>query len=336
MSTPVDIPFQQLLGALLDIDTPLNPLYLYRLSDLEEPELGKLKAIWPQVPPWRRQALMEDVEELSGRDTLLSFLSLGRFATQDENARVRLLAVRTLWEYEERELIPTFLQMLEGDEDAEVRAAAVGALGQYVFLGELEKIPSATRKRVEDTLIGVVNGEDEPQVRRSALESLGFSGREEVSPMIEAAYHSKEKEWIASALFAMGRSADREWAPKILDKLHSTFPILRSEAARATGELEIPEAVPDLIELLDDPDENTRLASIWSLSQIGGEGVRETLERMYSQAEEEGEISLLELALDNLMFNEGLQFMPFFDLPEYEEDDLDETLNHYDDNKDPP
>ena len=118
--------------------------------------------------------------------------------------------------------------------------------------------------------------------------------------------------------------------------LHSAFPILRSEAARAAGELEIPEAMPDLIELLDDPDENTRSASIWSLSQIGGEGVRETLERMYSQAEEEGEISLLEAALENLMFNEGLQFMPFFDFPEYEEDDLDETLNHYDNNEDPP
>jgi len=50
--------------------------------------------------------------------------------------------------------------------------------------------------------------------------------------------------------------------------LDSPLPSLRAEAARAAGELEIGAAASRLLELLDDPDEATRLASIWSLSQL--------------------------------------------------------------------
>lgn len=322
MSTPADIPFEKLLEALLDPGTPFNPRYLHRLSDLEGSELTSLQAVWPQVPLWRRQALLEDIEDLSAEDMLLSFVSLGSFAVQDSDPKVRLLAVRTLWEYEEKSLAALFLDLLKEDPDADVRAAAAGALGRFVYAGELEEIPSEALCRIEDALIGLVDSAEAPQIRRSALESLGFSSRDEVPPFIESAFASKEKEWVASALFAMGRSANRRWEPQVMQMLESNLPLLRSEAARAAGELEIQEAVPYLVDLLDDPDETTRLASIWSLSQIGGEGIRQIFERLYEEAEDDQEIELLESALDNLAFNEGMQFMPLFDFPE--DDDLDE------------
>jgi HEAT repeat protein len=323
MTKPAEIPFQQLLDALLDADTLLHPRYLYRLSDLEEPELGALKAAWPELPLWRRQALLEDIENLSSRDTLLSFVSLASFAVQDEDPKVRLLAVRTLWDYDENSLIPIYLDLLESEQDAEVRAAAAGALGQYVYAGEVDKIPSAILKQVEDTLLDVTRRDPSDQVRRSALESLGFSGRPDIPALIEDAFASTDKDWKASALLAMGRSASSEWNSHILAMLESPYPLLRCEAARAAGELEISEAVPGLFELLDDPDETTRLTSIWSLSQIGGEGVREILEQMYEEAEEDQEIDFLEDALDNLTFTEGSQLMPLFDFPDGAEGDLD-------------
>jgi hypothetical protein len=40
MTTPADIPFQQLLDALLDVDTPFHPRFLYRLSDLDQVDLA--------------------------------------------------------------------------------------------------------------------------------------------------------------------------------------------------------------------------------------------------------------------------------------------------------
>lgn len=323
MQSPSEIPFHKLLDALLDVETPLNPRYLYRLSDLEEAELELLRTTWPKIPAWRRQALLEDIEELNESDMLLSFESLARFAVQDEEAKVRLLAVRILWEFEENSLIPVFLRLMTTDDDREVRAAAASALGRFVYAGELEEIPPATMKSIEDRLLSVVNGNDVPEVRRSALESLGYSSRDEIAPLVEQAFASEDKFWRASALFAMGRSANQRWQPNILSMLQSNLPLLRSEAARAAGELEISDAVPQLLELLDDPDDQVRQASIWSLSQIGGEGVRDTLQALYEETEDEKEAELLESALDNLTFNEGLQLIPMFDFPEADEDEED-------------
>jgi HEAT repeat protein len=323
MQSPTEIPFQKLLDALLDVETTLNPRYLYRLSDLESPELELLRTAWPKIPTWRRQALLEDVEELNESDMLLSFESLGRFALQDEDAKIRLLAVHILWEFEENSLIPIFVSLMTTDQDSEVRAASASALGRFVYAGEIDELPQATLHHIEDALLEVTNGNDAPEVRRAALEALGYSSRDEVQPLVEKAFASDDKYWKASALFAMGRSANQQWQPTVLAMLHSNLPMLRSEAARAAGELEISDAVPHLLELLDDPDDNTRLASIWSLSQIGGEGVRDALQALYDDTDNEQELELLESALDNLTFNEGLQLMPMFNFPEAEDDEED-------------
>jgi hypothetical protein len=336
MSPISDIPFQQLIDALSDLDTPLNPRFLYRLSDLEADDLKQLKPIWLELPLWRRKALIEDVEELGATDYLLDFMAFGELVIDDADPGIRLMAVRTLWEYEQSELIPVFLGLIEKDPDAEVRAAAATGLGRFIYAGEIEEIPASKLKKLEEALLKLVESGEVAQVRRAALESLGFSSREEVSPLIQKAFDSSDRSWKASALFAMGRSANQAWKPAVLSMLVSPIPLLRGEAARAAGELEINEAVPLLLEMLDDPDDNTRSASIWSLSQIGGEDVREALERLYEEAEDEEEIEFLDSALENLTFTEGVKFMPFFDFPdelesEAEEDEWYSDLEEMDD-----
>jgi len=321
MSSPAEIPFQELIKALLNLEKPLNPRFLYRFSDLESAEVASLRTVWPNVPLWRRKALMEDIEELNSNETLFDFVAFSRFALEDPDPQVRLLAIRTLWDYEQTDLIPSLLSMLEQDSDTEVRAAAAGALERFVYAGELEEIPPSMLKKIEDKLLAVIQGEEAPAVQQAALESLGYSSRDEVGALIEKAYSSQDKNWKASALLAMGRSANLSWEPQVMAMLNSPIPQLRSEAARAVGELELSEAAPILIELLDDPDENTRLASIWSLSQVGGEGVLEILERMYEEAEDEEDIEYLQIALDHLAFNQGVQFMPILVLPEDEADE---------------
>ena len=324
---PALIPLQKLLDALLDTEKPLNPRFLYRLSDLERDEARRLGEIWPKVALWRRQALLEDIIELSSNDTLLDFEAFLRQALPDEDPRVRLLGVQALWEYENKSLVPVFILLMEKDPVEEVRAASATALGQYVFLGELEELPESTLHHIEDCLLEVLNGDDSVKVRRFALESLGYSSRDEVPPLIERAYASPDKEWITSALFAMGRSGNQEWKPKVLEMLGSKHPQLRSEAARAAGELEIAQARPALIELLTDPDENTRACSIWSLSQIGGKGVREALEALYEETEDDDELSLLDEALENLEFNESLDLLPIIEVSEEDEPDTEEDYS---------
>jgi HEAT repeat protein len=327
MPKPAEIPFQQLLDALLDVNTPFHPRYLYRLSDLDGAELAQFKQIWPKIPDWRKQALMEDLETLGEDDLLLSFEAVCSFAIHDSEPKVRLPAVRALWEYEQPNLIPDFLDLLTKDSQPEVRAAAATALGRYVYLGELEEISPEELKMVEDQLLEATNLAPSTLVKRKALEALGYSSREEVPLLIEKAYASGNKDWIASALFAMGRSANESWEPQVLAMLGNKLPAIRLEAARAAGELEIHRAVPQLMELLDDADQDVQDAAIWSLSQIGGEGVRETLEQRYEDTEDDDEADYLAEALDNLAFTEDMQLYTLFDLPKdgnEPDDDIDE------------
>lgn len=332
-TSPANIPLQRVLDALLDSDTPLNPRYLYRLSDLEKSEIIQLEAVWPRVALWRRQALLEDIEDLSEQDSLLSFEALGRFAAGDEDPRVRQLALETLADYEETSLARLFIARLKDDPAPNVRAAAASGLGRFVYAGELDEIPDRLRQEIETLLLNTLRSQDAPEVRRAALESMGYSGRDEMPDLIAQAFASEDRKWQASALFAMGRSATVQWQPQIMRMLESSFPSLRMEAARAAGELELHDATPQLIEMLDDPDLGARQAAIWSLSQLGGQGVRQVLERLAKHTDDEAELDLLEEALENLAFNEGAQMMPLFNFPKNEqgEDDQPETLVEDDD-----
>jgi len=318
----------------------LNPSLLYRLSDLDTGELALLKNAWPQLPLWRRQALMEDLEELGLADDLLSFETIGRHAISDADPKVRLAAVRLLWEFEAIDLIPNFLRLLESDPEVDVRAAAATALGQYIYLAEIDEIPKARQCTLDDRLLQVIAGDDAAQVRRHALESISFSSRVEIPPLIETAFSSGEIDWIASALIAMGRSMDRRWEEDVLSMLDNKVPSLRAEAARAAGELEISEAVASLVDLAEDTDEDVRMAAIWSLSQIGGEKARRTLNNLLLKSEEEDEVDYLETALDNLAFTEGLDPFSLLDLPEDEAESelygmlMEEELDYYEEEED--
>jgi HEAT repeat protein len=145
--------------------------------------------------------------------------------------------------------------------------------------------------------------------------------------MIQAAFDSGDSNWQVSALFAMGRSYNEEWAPTVLSMLADDRVAVRAEAAEAAGELEMTDAREPLLEMLADPDENVRAAAIWSLSQIGGDEVGERLKALLEETEDEDEADLIEQALENLEFSEEFNF-EFLDLEsskdqdEFDEDDL--------------
>jgi HEAT repeat protein len=286
---------------------------------------------WPQVSDQRKHSLLEDLEQLAESDTLTSFDELARSLLTDADPQVRASAIRLLWENEDVKLAVVFLRILNTDEDAEVRAAAANALGQFVYLGELEKIPPELHHQIEDDLIQIIHSTDKSLVRRRALESLGYSGREEVIPLIENAYQEKNPDWVVSALFAMGHSCDERWRKQVLSKLHSPDDDIRSEAIHAAGELELPSARPILLDLLaDEEDPETRRELIWALSKIGGEGVRDRLEEILEVEADDEEADFIEEAMDNLTFTEDMaQFGllgldPEVDLHEEEPDEEDE------------
>ena len=241
---------------------------------------------------------------------------------------MRETAIRSLWNYEDPSLINTLLSILANDTSNEVRAQAAAGLGNFVFLGELEKISAQRANLVVEKLLEIMQSEEPEPIRLRALESLGFSGREVVKDLIEEAFNYGDEGWVASTLYAMGRSADDSWASNILEKLDDINPKVRLEAIRAAGELEIEEAVPALLYLLEGEDTEILLAAAWALSEIGGDGVRESLDDLSATLDDEDDIDIIQEALENLELTEEIGNLNILDIPE---EDLEQIT---DDEKD--
>jgi len=319
------VPFQTVIKALLDDEKPFPTRYLYQLSDLSPEDLALLTRTWDSVSLARRQALMEDIRDFNEDDFLMNYYDIGVLALGDPDPQVRILGVLTLSEYEDEDLVELLIRLAEKDPQVDVRAVATAALGRLVYLGEVEELTATALEQIENCLIQIHQGQDAKQVRLIALESLGFSSRDEVDQLIQLAFQSNETDWLASSLIAMGRSYNQAWNPSVVSMLGDKRNIVREEAVRAAGELEITEA-SDLIKgLLQDNEESIRQAAIWSLSQIGGENVRDLLEQLLEVVEDEDEIELIEGALENLDMTEGFSGLAIFDLDDFDDEDEEEA-----------
>ncbi len=312
----LEISFDQIIAMLLDESRALQPATLFRLSNLDPDELALLRKSWTEIPLERRRSLAAEMNLAAEEDLLLAFEPVAQVGLDDSDPDVRRNCVEILWQDDTPALQERFTEMMEGDEDYQVRASAASALAHFVWLGELEEISAERLNALVDRLIQVAGGDDHPLVRRRALETLGFSIRPEVPNLIEDAYGAEDEEWVASSLLAMGRSANQRWTRDVLDMLEHESALVRQEAARAAGELEISEATAALLDMLQEDEEEVRQAAIWSLSQIGGDEISEVFYDLIDQAEDEEEFELLEAALDNLAFTENVLTFSMFDFEE--------------------
>jgi HEAT repeat protein len=318
------IPFQKVLDILLDEKRDIPRRYLNEFSDIQPEPLQSLLEAWPRIELNRKLLLLDRLNALANEDTLVSFDDLGRALLTDAEPEVRIRAMRLLVECEDFRLVPIYINMLTSDSNVAVRAEAASMLGIFVQLGEFDNIPDEVHHQIEDVLLKVLNGEDDPVVRRRVLEALGFSSRPEVPVLIESSFNRQNPDWQASAIFAMGRSTDDErWGDHVLRTIVSENPRVRLAAVQAAGELELNLARPLLLRLLEDEyDEAIAGAAIWSLSQIGGEDVRIYLHNLLDKLEDDDEqVAFLEEALDNLAFTED---MSIFDLLAFDADESDE------------
>ena len=295
-------------------------------------ELQTLHEIWPRVGLSRKLSLLEELESLAEEDTLVSFDDFARPLLDDPDAAVRVHALRLLNESEDVKLIPSILQLLKHDADSSVRAEAAVELGHFVALGELDEIPWEAYSQVQAGLLESARGEDGPEIKRHALESLGYSSDDEVVKLIEAALNKRESDWQASALTAIGRSADDRWEEDVLLGLTDADNRVRLAAVQAAGNLALKSARTILLRMLEeeeDEDDDVTMSAIWSLSQIGGEDVRTYLENLLDQTEDDDQAEFLEEALDNLTFTEDLDRFELMSInpdefDEFEEDEEDE------------
>jgi len=284
---------------------------LYHLSGLERRQMDEWDEVWSEIHPARRTHIIRRLVELAEDDFAVDFNEIFRRVMDDPEPEVRAQAIEGLWEDERPDLVKPLLEHLNRDPSVLVQAAAASSLGRYVLLGELEELDASLAQLITEALFRVIaSPRRDPEVRRRAVESVSFSSDARTREVIHRAYNDPDERMQASALLAMGRSADSYWQGTVVLELDNPNPEMRYEAARAAGELETPLAVHSLIRLIDDPDREVQEVAIWALGQIGGDEARAALIRC-CQSEDELVAEAAEEALAEIDLFDGLTSLGF-------------------------
>ena len=271
------------------------------LANLSPEDLAILASGWSNLELNCRQSILEALIEESEERFDLDYNEIGYFALNDPAPSIRQRAIDLLSIDESPYLMRRLKEIAQGDDAADVRAAAVSALGSFVLLGEYEEIDLSEARHLVDMLNGIWFDEaEEWSVRRRALESLGNSSAPGVYEIIADAYDSPDPEVRASAVFAMGRTCDRDrWGETVRRELSSTDDMIRYEAVRAAGELELRQSVTTLNNMALNDNGDIRKAAIWSLGEIGGPQAQRYLSTIAEIVEEtSGDAELEELILE--------------------------------------
>ena len=297
-----------MLISLADTSEPLKWKVLYQLSNLEGEDLSQFNSKWAQIDTERRQEIMETFGSITAERYELVFRQVSQVALQDPDGDVRAAAVINLSTEEEPALIEPLINILQNDMHAKTRSAAAHCLGTFVYLGALEEIPPPKIQIVAVALLIAEAADESSSVQQAALKSLGFSNLAEVRERIQIAWQTPDEDWQASALRAMGRSADsNRWDEQICSALEHSSEQIQIEAARAAGELELKSAEIEVGELIYSTCAELQSVAIWALGEIGGANARSALLELQAVAEDDDEIqALVDEALANIEIMEGV------------------------------
>lgn len=281
--------FSSCLEELSDPAKPLVSSRLINLSNMTREEQIAFRSAWLLMPSQRRLDLVSRLAMLAEDNVELNFDHVFRTGLEDEEPKIRVKSIEGLFEYEGKDLIAPLVRMVRQDTDAEVRSTAATALGRFALLAEFQKLRPDDAKRVEEALLSAIDDKEETlEVRRRCVEAIAPICLPRVNQVIQEAYRSQELSMKASALFAMGRNCQSRWLSILLKELESEEPMLRYEAAAASGELgsEAEAAVPRLIAIAYDQDAEVQMAALMALGQIDGKEAKQALRRFLRDSDE--------------------------------------------------
>ena len=296
---------QSTLQSIGDTSRPLVHRDLRRLSDIGRETEAAFFAAWRGIELVRRREIARAMVDLAEDNVEFDFRDVFTACLDDVDAEVRESAVEGLWEDDRPRTMRRLLELLDVDPDDGVRAAAALSLGRFAHQATLDELREDDAVRLRAALLAVARDLDSAvDVRRRALESVGYFSGPDIDETIAQAYASGDDRLKASSLAAIGHSLDTRWLPVLEAELRSSVPALRYEAARATGELaeEAASLAPLLLPLAEGDDVEIYTVAIWALGQIGGTAARRTLRRL-ARSDDPARQQAAEDALSELNFD---------------------------------
>ncbi|WP_035549823.1 HEAT repeat domain-containing protein [Burkholderia sp. 9120] len=258
-----------LCHALLDADHDVRTAAAQSLSALKDDACGPVLHRWTDhAEPFVQAAVLRGLRELRYADALEPALR----ALDHTDDSVRTEAVVLLgWLKDTRALAP-LADTVTGDTNADIRRAAVGALG----------FAPATHTA---TLTALLQALSDPvwQVREETATTLGklrANAAHDVHDVHDVHKVHKVHDALIAALAddywqvrlravrALGHMGERAAALPIAALLSNPISNLRKEAALALGELREPATLPALRDALNDADPDVRKAVRIALQQI--------------------------------------------------------------------
>lgn len=316
MSEEKEVQFSTVLERLFGAE-PLPLEMLYRLSDMTDTDAANFWTGWPEVADERRRVIMRHLADISEENFVVDFLPIFSQALGDRFAPVRVAALDGVWDTTNIGLIPQIIDLLQNDENEEVRAAAASALAHYVLLAEWNQLPTKVSPPIVAALLAEYDKPDTAvAVKRSALEALGAANHPRVASLIEDAYEHSDLEIQMSAVFAMGSSADNRWLPIVLDEMQNPSEEMRAEAARAAGTIGGSDSVEALANLIVDEDLAVSVVAVEALGQIGGDQATEILQSLLDDPDFEELQEAIDDALEEMALLGGDIDFDWFDADE--------------------
>ncbi|MEZ2317540.1 MAG: HEAT repeat domain-containing protein [Microcoleus sp.] len=207
------------------------------------------------------------------------------------NPVVRRAAAKTLTLIADPTAVPHLIHALLNDEDTVVKGSSIGALAR---IGE----PSV------QALLDILASKDLPESTIGhAAWALAFIGAEAKEYLYQAI--ASDSSVVRGAVVgAIAKVAQEEPKPELFEILVKSLTDVdvdvRCEAAAALGNLAYKPAIPNLIELLDTDDGETRRAAALSLMKVGDRSAIEPLQAALAKESEVAIQGVIKLAISQI------------------------------------
>lgn len=278
----------------------LEPAVLTGFTDISRKQVHELRRVWSTLSDAdARRTIAEHVAALGMADVRLDFMRFFRALLDDPSAAVRQVAAASLEPYDDPALIDPLIAMAQGDEDQDVRQAAIEALGSFTTMADFDMLEPKDQQRLRKALMELVNDASlSPRLRAAALVSVSAdSETPKVRETIATAFESGDPDLRLGAVKAMGRANAPQWIILLEGMLRSADVDERQAAVQSLSQYGDESVVPMLTQVArEDLEMPVRLEAIAGLGEIGSRAALHNLNTLREYVSDD-ELEAVDLAI---------------------------------------